>query len=124
MNNKIHFLILISVLIFSSSRKRGCTDPLSLAYEIDASKDDGSCTYPEDEKKTLVFNSTGTWCQHCGDWGKTFSDNLSNNFSKGVTFFFLNNENVTGGIRENNVLNKKKYMVQMYERVVHIRLNE
>ena len=27
-------------------------------------------------------------------------------------------------IRENNVLNKKKYMVQMYERVVHIRLNE
>lgn len=27
-------------------------------------------------------------------------------------------------IRENNVLNKKKYMVQMYERVVHVRLTE
>ena len=93
MNNKIHFLILISVLIFSSCRKRGCTDPLSLAYEIDASKDDGSCTYPEVAKKTLVFNSTGTWCQHCGDWGKTFSDNLSNNFSNVQIITLHNNDN-------------------------------
>ena len=44
MSNKINFLILISVLIFSSCRKRGCTDPLSLAYEIDASKDE-NCVF-------------------------------------------------------------------------------
>ena len=39
MNNKINFLIIISVLIFSSCRKKGCTDPLSLAYDIEASKE-------------------------------------------------------------------------------------
>ena len=46
MNNKINFLVIISVLIFSSCRKKGCTDPLSLAFDIEASKDDGTCTYP------------------------------------------------------------------------------
>ena len=66
MNNKINFLVIISVLIFSSCRKKGCTDPLSLAFDIEASKDDGTCTYPENLKKTLVFNSSGTWSQHCG----------------------------------------------------------
>ena len=44
MYNKLNFLILILILFFSSCRKKGCTDPLSLAYEIDALKDDGSCT--------------------------------------------------------------------------------
>jgi len=93
MNNKINFLIIISVLIFSSCRKKGCTDPLSLAYDIEALKDDGTCTYPENSKKTLVFNSTGTWSQHCGEWGKTFSDSLSNNFSNVQIITLHNNDN-------------------------------
>ena len=62
---------------------------MSLAYNIDASKDDGSCTYPENSKKTLVFNSTGTWCQYCGDWGKTFSDDLTNDFANDVQIITL-----------------------------------
>ena len=92
-NNKFNFFILISVLIFSSCNKRGCTDPISLAYEIDATKDDGSCTYPENSKKTLVLNSTGTWCQQCGDWGKTYSQDLSNSFSDVQIITLHNNDN-------------------------------
>ena len=47
--------ILMVILLVSSCSKKGCTDPMSLAYNIDASKDDGSCTYPENSKKTLVL---------------------------------------------------------------------
>ena len=81
--------ILMVILLVSSCSKKGCTDPMSLAYNIDASKDDGSCTYPENSKKTLVFNSTGTWCQYCGDWGKTFSDDLTNDFANDVQIITL-----------------------------------
>ena len=81
--------ILMVILLVSSCSKKGCTDPMSLAYNIDASKDDGSCTYPENSKKTLVFNSTGTWCQYCGDWGKTFSDDLTNDFPSDVQIITL-----------------------------------
>ena len=54
------FFILISV--FSSCSKKGCTDPMSLAYDVEASKDDGSCTYPENVKKSLVLKVT---CWNC-----------------------------------------------------------
>ena len=85
---KLGFTLMV-ILLFSSCSKKGCTDPMSLAYNIDASKDDGSCTYPENSKKTLVFNSTGTWCQYCGDWGKTFSDDLTNDFPNDVQIITL-----------------------------------
>ncbi len=92
--NKTFYSFLITVFLFSvSCSKRGCTDPLSLAFDIDARKDDGSCTYPEISKKTLVFNSTGTWCQHCGEWGKNFSDGLYNNFSNVQIISLHNNDN-------------------------------
>jgi hypothetical protein len=92
--NKIFYFFLITVfLFFVSCSKRGCTDPSSLAFDIEASKDDGSCTYPENSKKTLVFNSTGTWCQHCGEWGKNFSDNLLNNFQNVQIITLHNNDN-------------------------------
>ena len=95
--NKIFYFFLITVfLFFVSCSKRGCTDPSSLAFDIEASKDDGSCTYPENSKKTLVFNSTGTWCQHCGGWGKNFSNNLSNNFPNVQIITLHNNDNFSG----------------------------
>ena len=78
---KTFSLVLIVISVFSSCSKKGCTDPMSLAYDAEASKDDGTCTYPEVMKRTLVFKSTGTWCSYCGDWGKTFSDDLTNDYS-------------------------------------------
>ena len=75
--------------VFSSCSKKGCTDPMSLAYDVEASKDDGSCTYPEVAKKTLVFKSTGTWCAYCGDWGKDFSDDVTSDYSSNVQIIEL-----------------------------------
>jgi len=39
--------------VFSSCKKKGCMDPFSLAYDYTATKDDGSCTYPENDRKSL-----------------------------------------------------------------------
>ena len=33
-------------------------DPMSLAYDSEATKDDGNCTYPANEKRSLVFKFT------------------------------------------------------------------
>jgi hypothetical protein len=55
-------LVIILLLVFSSCSKKGCTDPMSLAYDVEAKKDDGGCTYPEVSKKTLLIRKTGDWC--------------------------------------------------------------
>ena len=76
--------ILMSILIISSissCRKKGCTDPNSLAYDAEAKKDDESCTYPTSAKQAIVFKATATWCWACGDWGGTYSNNLSNAYT-------------------------------------------
>ena len=86
------------ILLVSSCSKKGCTDPMSLAYNIDASKDDGSCTYPENSKKTLVFNSTGTWCQYCGDIGKNFVDDISSNYTDVQIVSLHKNDELTSNI--------------------------
>jgi len=93
MRNTYKTLLLVIVLIsvFSSCNKKGCTDPMSLSYNIEASKDDGSCAYPKVAKKTLVFQSTGTWCAYCGDWGKDFSDNVTSDYSSNVQIIQLHN---------------------------------
>ena len=66
---------------FNSCKKKGCTDPNSLAYNAEAKKDDGSCTYPTSEKKSLVFKKTATWCGYCGTWGNDYSTNISADYS-------------------------------------------
>jgi len=69
-------VLLIFAVSISSCRKRGCTDPMSLSFDSDAKKDDGSCTYPFPIKKALFFKSTGTWCSYCGDWGSWYADSV------------------------------------------------
>ena len=83
MNFKTLSLILCVGLIsgLNSCKKKGCTDPTSLAYNEEASKDDGSCTYPATLKKALVFKKTATWCGYCGTWGTDFSTDLDAAYS-------------------------------------------
>ena len=46
-----------------------------------ATKDDGSCVYPDNTKRSLVLKATGTWCPPCGDWGAEYVNNIYNDFS-------------------------------------------
>jgi hypothetical protein len=57
-------LVLASVSLFTSCKKKGCTDPDSINYNADAKKDDGSCKYaPVNEK----FYGTYNMLLGCGD---------------------------------------------------------
>ncbi len=46
MKNLLYFLILGSLITFTSCKKKGCTDDAATNYEADAKKDNGSCVYP------------------------------------------------------------------------------
>ena len=92
------FLFLTFIFIFLSCKKKGCTDPISLAYDNEARKDDGSCTYPENDKKTLIYYSTGIWCQYCGDIGKTFVDDISSNYNDVQIVSLHKNDELTSNI--------------------------
>ncbi len=76
----ISLLFFSVILAFSSCRKKGCTDPTSLAYDSQAKKDNGTCTYPLNVKKALFFKTTGTWCSYCGDWGSWFADTIQSSY--------------------------------------------
>jgi hypothetical protein len=58
----------------------GCMDENSIAYNSLATKDDGSCVYPENIKRSLVLKATGTGCPSCGDWGAEYVNNIYNDF--------------------------------------------
>jgi len=81
--NKILSVVVMAALVggFSSCKKKGCMDSNSLAYNPEAKKDDGSCTSPSSVKKALVFKKTATWCPYCGDWGASFSTDITNDYS-------------------------------------------
>ena len=92
------FFVFVFLTTISSCRKKGCTDPISLAYDIEARKDDGSCTYPENDRKTLIYYSTGIWCQYCGDIGKNFVDDISSNYTDVQIVSLHKNDELTSNI--------------------------
>ena len=77
-------LVIILTSVLSSCSKKGCTDPMSLAYDIEAKKDDGSCTYPEVSKKSLVLRKTGDWCHYCGEYATEWVNDIENTYSNTV----------------------------------------
>ena len=55
MRNTLSILIFMSIILFSCKRE-GCTDPIAINFEDNASKDDGTCIY----KNSLTINFTQT----------------------------------------------------------------
>ena len=53
---KISFVLLLLVVLTTSCKKKGCTDPLADNYDTSAQKDDYSCTYTHD----YMYEVTGT----------------------------------------------------------------
>ena len=47
-------LIAISVIVATGCKKKGCTDPTAINYNIEAEKDDNSCKYNTDETITEI----------------------------------------------------------------------
>ncbi|MGM0480013.1 MAG: hypothetical protein ACQERC_12400 [Bacteroidota bacterium] len=53
LSKSILYVAFSSVLLISTScKKEGCTDPLAINYNAEADKGDGSCQYPEEETGT------------------------------------------------------------------------
>jgi thiol-disulfide isomerase/thioredoxin len=53
------------------NRIGGCTDPFAINFDksVLVSDDDGSCVYPPEVRRALLYKVTATWCPPCGDWG-------------------------------------------------------
>jgi len=60
---KLTAVIIAATTIFTSCRKQdGCTDPAATNYDIEAEKDDGSCTYLAPiTNSQITFNFTHNW---------------------------------------------------------------
>jgi len=64
-----------TLLAFTSceqdNRVQGCADPFAINFSpnILVSDDDGTCVYPPEERKALLYKVTATWCPPCGEWG-------------------------------------------------------
>jgi hypothetical protein len=51
-------LLFGAVLLSSCSKKRGCTDPAAINFDVHAGIDDGSCVYPVQSKANVTINFT------------------------------------------------------------------
>ena len=83
---------------------RSCTDPMSLAYNVEAKKDDGSCTYPEVSKKSLVLRKTGDWCHYCGEYATDWVNDIENTYSNTVKVIDLHSNDGFAGNQKSKPL--------------------
>jgi hypothetical protein len=52
MKQILFFVLIASTLIITSCKKEGCTNPTAVNYNLEATKDDGSCIYAEPAAET------------------------------------------------------------------------
>ncbi|GIR59115.1 MAG: hypothetical protein CM15mP65_16960 [Crocinitomicaceae bacterium] len=66
----VKLLISVGLIIgLVSCGKKGCMDPMSLAYDSKPLKM-MEIALTSNEKRSLVLRATATWCPPCGSWGK------------------------------------------------------
>lgn len=97
-SRKICIGLMVFGIFFCSCRKKGCKDPSSLAYNSEARKDDGSCTYPENIKRALVFKASATWCEECGLSGKSFSDDITSTYPNAQIIEIHRNDDLSSNV--------------------------
>ena len=56
---KLFYLILCTVILWTSCKEPGCTDPLATNYNTEANKDDGSCEYRYPVKINIKLTENG-----------------------------------------------------------------
>lgn len=84
----INLLYLLSILagtlfLSCNDSKTGCTDPNAFNFDPTAETNDGSCSYPENEKKVLMILFNNSQNSTCGSFGiPLFNNALSVNSSK------------------------------------------
>ncbi len=70
---------MFSIVLLGSCGKRGCTDPYSIDYDANATKDDGTCS--DTREVTLTFSLDSTGLEFIGGDAITI---LHNSFPNGV----------------------------------------
>ncbi len=81
------FALLAMTSCERNNRIPGCADPFAINFDskIQISDDDGSCVYPPEVRKALLYKATATWCTFCGDWGaKEFGKAVEENKGNAV----------------------------------------
>lgn len=77
------FFGLLAICVSCDNSKKGCTDPKAFNFDPSAEINNGSCNYPENEKKVILILFNNSQNSTCGTYGiPLFNNAISVNTSK------------------------------------------
>lgn len=78
--------LMLALAALGCKKKEGCTDPLSLNYDAEATVDDGSCTYAPPQLSIHVTHKVGN---QAFAFGETYQDSSGRQFQFTVARFYI-----------------------------------